>query len=230
MHQWLSLRLIEPTPIHLSILRLVGQIGKKFMEIQYLKFDDHKEHWHLAETHLDSFNLLVGISGVGKTLITEAIKLICQVAIENNYQLDGIEWKIRFIHKEQAYEWMLKSALIKKDSPNNLLRFLKDEGSAQIVYEKIFNATTQEIIAERSDNFFSFKQENINPSINKQESIFTLFSGNVTISSIQKAFQSVIFSERETAHSRLGFSSPVDFNTITFEGFKQTLAQARRLD
>jgi len=77
------------------------------MEIQYLSFDDYKEHWHLQETYLDPFNLLVGISGVGKTLITEAIRLICQVATENNYQLEGLEWKIGFVHEGQKYEWTL---------------------------------------------------------------------------------------------------------------------------
>ncbi|TGO03406.1 hypothetical protein PN36_06510 [Candidatus Thiomargarita nelsonii] len=187
------------------------------MEIQRIKFDDHKEHWHLTETHFDHFNLLVGISGVGKTLITEVIKLICQVATSNDYQLEGIEWNIRFVHEEQEYEWELKSALIKADA---LIRL--QSVKTQIVYEKVFNATTQEIIAERSKDLFWFKQENINPTLNKHESILTLFSEEKTISTICKAFQSVIFSDLENPHSRLGFSSPVDFDTITFKELKKT--------
>jgi hypothetical protein len=186
------------------------------MEIQRIKFDDHKEHWHLTETHLDHFNLLVGISGVGKTLITEVIKLISQVATSNDYQLDGIEWKIGFVHEEQAYQWELKSA-----KADDLLRLLKK--STQIVYEKIFNATTQEIIAERSKDFFSFKHENINPSLNKHESILTLFSEDETIETIRQAFQSVIFNERDPRNERIGFSSPVNFNAITFKDLKKTL-------
>lgn len=195
------------------------------MKIQRLKFDDHKEHWHLQNTDLDPFNLLVGLSGVGKTLITDVIKLICQVATNKNSQLEGIEWKIEFVLEEQKYEWKFKSALRKTDSPNDLLRLLKDENSTQtqIVYEKIFNATKQEIIAERSKDFFAFKKENINPNINKHQSIITLFSEDETMISIRQAFQSVIISERQTP--RLGFSSPVDFNAITFKNFKETLTQ-----
>ncbi|MCK5525407.1 MAG: ATP-binding protein [Thiomargarita sp.] len=190
------------------------------MEIQYLKFDDHKEHWHLEETNLDPFNLLVGISGVGKTLITEAIKLICQVATESDYQLEGIEWKIGFVHKGQKYEWTLKSALMKAD---DLIRLLKEDHSTQtqILYEKM--TTTQEIIAERSNDFFSFKKENVTPSLNKHESIVTLFSEDETISAIRHAFQSVIFSERNTFQQH--FSSPLNFNTITFKEFEETLTQ-----
>ncbi len=185
------------------------------MEIQSIKFDDNKEDWHLIETHLDKFNLLVGISGVGKTLITEVIKLICKVASSNDYQLDGIEWKISFIHEEQEYEWELKSALA-----DGLVRL--QSLMPQIVYEKVFNVTTQEIIAERSKDFFVFKQENINPTLNKHESILSLFSEDETISTISKAFQSVIFSDLENPHSRLGFSSPVDFEAITFKELNKT--------
>jgi len=194
------------------------------MKIQRLQFDDHKEHWHLQETHLEAFNLLVGLSGVGKTLIIEVIKLIAQVATKNHYQLNGIEWKIRFTHEAQEYEWTLKSA-IRATSPNDLLRLLNEQDSAptQIVYEKIFNATTQEIIAERSKDFFYFKQENINPNLNKHESILTLFSEDETISVLKQAFQRVILSERETPQSR--FSSSVDFNAITLKDFKETLTQ-----
>jgi len=194
------------------------------MKIQRLQFDDHKEHWHLQETHLEAFNLLVGLSGVGKTLIIEVIKLIAQVATKNHYQLNGIEWKISFTHEAQEYEWTLKSA-IRATSPNDLLRLLNEQDSAptQIVYEKIFNATTQEIIAERSKDFFYFKQENINPNLNKHESILTLFSEDETISVLKQAFQRVILSERETPQSR--FSSSVDFNAITLKDFKETLTQ-----
>jgi len=83
------------------------------MEIQYIEFDDYKEHWYLQKTILEPFNLLVGISGVGKTLITEAIKLICQVAMEKNYQLNGIEWKMGFVHDGQKYEWQLNKCFDK---------------------------------------------------------------------------------------------------------------------
>lgn len=190
------------------------------MEIQYIEFDDYKEHWYLQKTILEPFNLLVGISGVGKTLITEAIKLICQVAMEKNYQLNGIEWKMGFVHEGQKYKWQLRSALIETD---DRLRLLKGGNSTQIIHEKIVNATTQEIIAERANDYFSFKKENVNPSLNKHESIITLFSEDETIAVIRQAFQSVIFSERNTFRHNL--SLPLDFNTITLPEFENTLDQ-----
>jgi len=192
------------------------------MQIQYLSFDNHQEHWHLQETNLDPFNLLVGISGVGKTLITETIRLICQVATENDYQLAGLEWKIGFVHEEQKYEWTLKSALRKADG---LLHLLKNNHSmhTQVSYEKIFNATTQEIIAERTNDYFLFKKEKVNSSLNKHESIVTLFSDDETMTTIRQAFQSVIFSEHNAF--QLHFSSPVNFNTITLKEFEETLTQ-----
>jgi len=192
------------------------------MEIQYLSFDDYKEHWHLQETHFDPFNLLVGISGVGKTLITEAIRLIGQVATENDYQLEGLEWKIGFVHEEQKYEWTLKSALRQAD---DRLLLLKNHHSmqTQMSYEKIVNVTTQEIVAERSKDSFFFKREKVNTNLNKHESIITLFSEDETIATIRQAFQSVIFSEQNAF--QLHFSSPLDFNAITLKEFEETLTQ-----
>jgi energy-coupling factor transporter ATP-binding protein EcfA2 len=85
------------------------------MKIKSFRFDDNKENWHLKETFFDDFNLLVGISGVGKTKILQALNLVCDVATDNNYRLDGIDWKISFIHLGQEYEWELKSALMDED-------------------------------------------------------------------------------------------------------------------
>jgi len=195
------------------------------MKIQRLQFDDHKEHWHLQETHLDPFNLFVGISGVGKTLIIEVIKLMAQVATKNHYQLNGIEWKISFTDDDtQAYDWTLKTA-VRDRSQNDLLRLLNESDSTptQIVYEKIVNTTTQELIAERSQKFFYFKQEKINPNLNQHESVLTLFSEDDTISRLKQAFQRVIFSERENPQTR--FSSAADLNAITFEDFNKTSTQ-----
>jgi putative ribosome biogenesis GTPase RsgA len=65
------------------------------MKIKNFRFDDYKENWPLKETFFDDFNLLVGVSGVGKTKI---LNLVCDVATDNNDRLDGIDWKISFTH------------------------------------------------------------------------------------------------------------------------------------
>ncbi len=59
------------------------------MKIKSFRFDDHKENWHLKETFFDDFNLLVGVSGVGKTKILQALNLVCDVATDNNYSQVG---------------------------------------------------------------------------------------------------------------------------------------------
>jgi recombinational DNA repair ATPase RecF len=47
------------------------------MQIKNFKFDDNRRYWCLEETGFDNFNLLVGISGVGKTRILKAIQNVC---------------------------------------------------------------------------------------------------------------------------------------------------------
>ncbi|MDM8563421.1 hypothetical protein QUF54_08720 [Candidatus Marithioploca araucensis] len=100
------------------------------MKIKSFRFDDHKENWPLKETLFDDFNLLVGVSGVGKTKILQALNLVCDVATDNNYRLDGIDWKISFTHLEQEYEWELKSALMDED-------VLQESKSSEILYERL---------------------------------------------------------------------------------------------
>jgi recombinational DNA repair ATPase RecF len=50
------------------------------VKITRFKFDDHGADWHLEQTAFDSLNLLVGVSGVGKTKILEALQRVCGMA------------------------------------------------------------------------------------------------------------------------------------------------------
>ena len=48
------------------------------MKITSFSFTDLKTSWTLEETSFDAFNLLVGVSGAGKTKIVEALKRVAQ--------------------------------------------------------------------------------------------------------------------------------------------------------
>ena len=84
----------------------------------------------MEETHFDNFNLLVGISGVGKTKILKMLEEVCQVATEGEHKLNGMAWQMTFEHANHQYEWALKTALPK---PN----FSQNPTQSSIVYEKI---------------------------------------------------------------------------------------------
>lgn len=102
------------------------------MPITNFSFNDNKENWHLEEICFDKLNLLVGISGVGKTKILKALEMACSVATGGDYKLNGEDWKIGFKYAEYEFEWTLKTTLVKPD----LSRFAKPKQSS-IYYEEI---------------------------------------------------------------------------------------------
>jgi len=157
------------------------------MKIKSFKFDDLKENWHLKETFFDDFNLLVGVSGVGKTKILQALDLVRDVARDNDYRLDGIEWTIRFTHFKQEYEWTLKSALTDDEKTIFL-----PKTSTEIIYEKITlieNNNAIELLL-RSENDSHLCGEKLH-KLKKTESALASLSEEEDIASIYQAFERI---------------------------------------
>lgn len=50
------------------------------MKVKKFSFKNKNQNWHLENTYFDNLNLLVGASGVGKTRISKALYLICNIA------------------------------------------------------------------------------------------------------------------------------------------------------
>lgn len=63
--------------------------------------------WTLEPLHLDAFNLLVGVSGAGKTRIVRAIERVCAVAVgtKEAEAARGARFTIDFEHDGTSYRW-----------------------------------------------------------------------------------------------------------------------------
>jgi predicted ATPase len=192
------------------------------MQIKNFKFDDHKRNWHIEETVFDNFNLLVGISGVGKTRILKALELVYEVATDGDYKLDGVAWKIGFEHANHEYEWRLKSAFAPP-------KFAKNGELASILDERIVmkNGEQKVTLVERSENAFLLNNEKV-PKLKKTESAVTLFSEEACIAPIGEAFKQILFSETLRRKSLNAQVNPEDLMTETnnaLETFKENLVQ-----
>lgn len=64
------------------------------MRIESLHFKNITEGWSLSETKFDDLNLLVGVSGAGKTQILEAIRTVCNCASEVIHE--ELKWELSF--------------------------------------------------------------------------------------------------------------------------------------
>lgn len=81
------------------------------MRILTFEFRSAPPGWTLEPMALDAFNLLVGVSGAGKTRIVRAIEQVCAVALgkketeERLEELRGASFAIGFEHDGLAYRW-----------------------------------------------------------------------------------------------------------------------------
>lgn len=70
------------------------------MKISQLSFEQNNPKLIINDVKFDSFNVLVGISGAGKTTIISAIKNLVQLV--NGYQKHSIKWKLNFSDNLQS--------------------------------------------------------------------------------------------------------------------------------
>lgn len=68
------------------------------MKIHRLEYFDEEYQWELEPVEFsDNLNLLVGVSGAGKTRILKAIRHL--QAIANGASLNGVKWNVFFLRQ-----------------------------------------------------------------------------------------------------------------------------------
>lgn len=81
------------------------------MKITHFEVHDRLLDWTLEDMRLDAFNLLVGVSGAGKTRIIRALERVCRVAMggsEGDSPWDS-SWVLTFEHQGTSYRWEVET-------------------------------------------------------------------------------------------------------------------------
>lgn len=75
------------------------------MTIVSFEFKDERRAWRLEKTRFDAFNLLVGLSGVGKTSVLTGLKTVRAIGLSRRARtsLEG-EWVLEFTSEGPAME------------------------------------------------------------------------------------------------------------------------------
>ncbi|MDR1964061.1 MAG: ATP-binding protein [Planctomycetaceae bacterium] len=126
------------------------------MKILNFQFEDRIQGWHLEKMSFnDNLTLLVGASGVGKTMILNSLLQLQEIALGFSYS--GVNWNIEFeTLNGQHYQW--------EGSFEN--------GDLNIKYEKL--VCDGELVADRDGNDIQFNREQT-PKLSRHESILSLF-------------------------------------------------------
>ena len=180
------------------------------MKIKYFEYEDKNSELKISRIYFSNLSLLVGASGVGKTLILEAILDLKKIA--QGKSLGGVEWEIQFVlGKEENYLW--KGAFEKTELTEMDMYGDEDETEIaiprpKIIYEELF--FKNQIIAERKENEIKLKGQ-LTPKLSSYKSVINLFNEEEIISSVYDHFNKIIRSDDSNV-IRIPISEGFDFD------------------
>jgi AAA domain, putative AbiEii toxin, Type IV TA system len=166
------------------------------MRIEKLYYRNHVTGWELSTMEFGDVNLLVGVSGVGKTKILEVIRSLQEIAlistrIYSNSFLNGGEWDVTFsTSSDTQYRWCGKfntfknvyasneswSSTFKNIYTSNESSEMPDsrieQNEPEIEVERLY--LNEKIIASRIDGITKF-EEIRTPKLPPSESLLKIF-------------------------------------------------------
>lgn len=175
------------------------------MKITRFKFDDHGADWHLEETAFDQLNLLVGVSGVGKTKILEALRRVCRLALESGYNPGPIEWHIEFDQEEKTYIWSGQTEALPNDtlgeSETSFTNSRATPIPTRIASERVSEGTSTNLI-NRSATEFIFQGDPL-PRLISTVSAIALLENEKAIAPLRRGLKRALFNKTSERPLRL---------------------------
>lgn len=172
------------------------------MTIKTFAFKDSFRGWTLNDASFSQFNLLVGISGVGKTRILQSLHEVRHAGINNLKRVNGCEWHIEIVAGDSIYRWNAKTSLVPRSPFHDLDNEEGDsETSAEnpkIVAENIVKDGISEVVTRTVDSFL-FEGKNL-PKLKHTESAISLLKEEKSIAPLHKALVRFIYSETGERH------------------------------
>ncbi|OHD18025.1 MAG: hypothetical protein A2086_15830 [Spirochaetes bacterium GWD1_27_9] len=187
------------------------------MRINSIQFKDKQRGWELEELKFDDLNLLVGISGAGKTQILNAILAIKNILDEN--LTSGINWKIDFIEGNDNYIWEGELSELEDDDTSLFPYITHSEIIKKIkfIFEKLY--LNGDLIVDRTEEKIIYNNNPL-PKLDTNTSILKLLEED-NLKNVVKAFDKIIFRDYTKNENQLQISSKdyyidwkIKFNSI----------------
>lgn len=160
------------------------------VQIDKLSFEDRRTGWTLSEASFDAFNLLVGVSGVGKTQILRAIQKVRALALgQPENDIGACSWSIAFRHDGRSYQWSGRvdgGAGGEEDESEQPTR-----SPIHFKQETVVVDEDRQLVSRNGDFFFEGSPV---PRLKSSESALELLAEERSIRPIRAAFKSFLFS------------------------------------
>jgi AAA domain, putative AbiEii toxin, Type IV TA system len=168
--------------------------------------------WTLEPMKLDPFNLLVGLSGAGKTRIVRAIERVCTVALGTKpWGWRGVRFAIEFEHDGLTYRWKMEFENTFRDEDDRVLC---------IQSERIEQGG--QLLVERTPDQIIFKEQPI-PGLDRGRSAIALFKEDSAMAALHIAFSRGVF------QPRIPTQSPELFSTESLEKLRRQYGSVEAL-
>ncbi|MDC0748390.1 AAA family ATPase [Polyangium mundeleinium] len=193
------------------------------MRIHSFSFQDRSTGWQLEETTFDPFNLLVGVSGVGKTKILRALEQVRSAIQPSAPGLPSdVEWTMRFEHEGHRYRWhavFVEPAQgdVEDEQPRRMNRMGRGHGPGAHFQREEVDLDDVELVRQ-DGGVFRFKGADL-PKLNPSESALALLSGEAEVARAATGLKSV------TDHRALGsldvFAGTSSTDARVFSGLRR---------
>ncbi len=191
------------------------------MRIKTLQFAERTTGWRLEETQLDAVNLLVGVSGVGKTKILDALRRVCWLACQTPGDLGEEAWAIAFEHRGEAYRWEGATTIGAFAIGLRLPPGSGPPPTLQFSHETLFKGG-EELVARKGDSLL-FRDQRIS-GLSRYESVISAFREDELIAPFFHAFNSAVGFGTIMAQAPRTFSDEVTRETKAAIEFLRTEA------
>ncbi|HSO00740.1 MAG TPA: hypothetical protein VLS89_20750, partial [Candidatus Nanopelagicales bacterium] len=171
------------------------------MKIESFRFHDRATGWQLEESTFDQFNLLVGVSGVGKSRILSSLGEVQRFAINQPRTTEDADWTIQFEHGGHRYRWEASVESPSEGEPEGDIV----EAPERVVFAAETIVKDGRKLVERSDTSFDFEGRGL-PKLKRSDSAITLLAEEPSIAPLREAFNSLIFSEAGAWQARTIYS------------------------
>lgn len=172
------------------------------MKIHEITYYDHELEWRFEPIQFSDFNLLVGVSGVGKTQILKSIMNLRKIA--RGGSLNGVEWNVTFTSNNHNYQWSGAFETIETNQIDKI-RFIEDkeDEESQNIKCKInreYLSVDGKFIIERNDNEIKFNGNKL-PKLSPFESAVAILSEEEDIAPVRLGFNKVIYSDQSRGNA-----------------------------
>lgn len=175
------------------------------MQIKKFDYYDNEYKWKLEEVNfLPDLNLLVGVSGVGKTRILRAINSLKSIA--NGASLNGVKWNVCFIADNNLeYNWKgefeTRENFISINETPETLEEDKNE-PVKIINEQLI-CKNGNVIIERKGVDIVFNGEKT-PKLSPFESVIELLKQEDQVAPIKESLDKIILTKSQSVNTVWG--------------------------